>query len=135
MSRPIRYRAWDKKSKEYRIVKKIIFDYNGDIDFVVTVDKDTGHDPWDQTLDEIVLEQDTGFKDKNGKRICGGDIIRHKNGQLLRTIWNEKEGSWNYDLEPETFGITPLLATRDLWRVAKFCEVIGNIHENKDLLK
>lgn len=124
MSRPIRYRAWDKKSKEYRIVKNIAFDYNGDIDFVVTVDKDTGQDPWDQTLDEIVLEQDTGLKDDNCKNVFEGDIVT-----LAGETGVVERRSGSYFVVAND-GMLTIMAG---WKITKL-KVIGNVHKNPELL-
>lgn len=128
MSRPIRYRAWDKKSKEYRTVKNIAFDYNGDIDFVVTVDKDTGQDPWDQTLDEIVLEQDTGLKDKNGKNICENDIVRLYDRYVSAITWQDDYCGFRWYNEVD--GYCGLGKDNE-----EYYEVVGTIHENPELLE
>lgn len=67
------------------------------------------------------IEQYTGLKDKNGKEIYEGDIVRQVGGNLIYPV-NFKYG-----------GFLPF--TSDMMSFdADYCEIIGNIHENPELL-
>lgn len=78
--------------------------------------------------------QYTGLTDKNGKRIFEGDIcLNTKTGEIVAVKWSgvfagfvwhkpKKENSKLFD-----FG--------ELYRVSDKFEVIGNIHDNPELLK
>lgn len=76
---------------------------------------------------DAVVEQCTGLKDKNGKLIYEGDILKTLDGRICWVIWMgtsfwlKSPGSGAYDLEYNSF--------------YEHCEVIGNIHENPELLK
>ena len=75
---------------------------------------------------QCILMQCTGLKDKNGKLIYEGDIVKHsKSNQQYKVQWNDK-GFWQLD-------------DNAMARSAKFLEenyeVIGNIYENPELLE
>lgn len=77
-------------------------------------------------FDDVVLEQSTGLKDKNGKLIYEGDWLKTKDGYYCYVEWID--GFW---------WVTSLPSEASDFEGSEFykeCEVVGNIHENKDLL-
>lgn len=85
-----------------------------------------------ETFDDIVLMQNTGLTDKNGKEIYEGDFI------LGKTFSNKENKSFVvFDLDYgcfqlQTFGNKPL--SFPIKSFNKELEVIGNIFENPELL-
>lgn len=129
MTREIKFRAWDIFYKKF-----ITSEDNGMSMFWAKVGG--GLD----AKREVPVMQYTGLKDKTGKEIFEGDILKgetYKEPYAMKTkadivfavAWsNHDNGSWNWTQvkKPEGFRTYPPF---------QFCEIIGNIYENPDLLK
>ncbi len=86
-------------------------------------------------LDGVAFEQFTGLLDKNGKEIYEGDIVKfedvsgYKDG-CASVIWHED--SCGYYLENDDDNIYDTLYD---FTPSYQMEIIGNIHENPELLE
>ena len=134
--REIKFRAWDKiDEKLWNVIS---------IDFIkgeVTLLNEYTKESYIREIDEVELMQYTGLKDKNGKEIYEGDIIKYNFKSLI-----EKEGINRDRIAPVYWQ-----EFRGCWAVkeSKYCnndlftyiqngnvvEVIGNIYENSELLE
>ena len=77
-------------------------------------------DELDELNDNLIVEQFTGLYDKNGKEIYEGDIVTDGVGKY-KII---------YDLK--LAGYQPYCIFRD--DPENYCEVLGNIYENPELI-
>jgi len=117
MSRIIKFRVWDKKNNRmfndcFELTKK-------------------GYMEWvqlKQASDNLEWMQFTGLSDKNGKDVFEGDLIKWAigGGIVQEVYWNTKECA--FYARPFSMDNT------ESW-LDSSCEVIGNIHENPELLK
>ncbi|HEV4781317.1 TPA: hypothetical protein VY123_001944 [Streptococcus pneumoniae] len=88
-------------------------------------------------FDDIELMQSTGLKDKNGKEIFEGDIVR-----TTRFLGRADEIGGFYEYDKEFIGIVKQLEGSwvidtgsdavCLWTEIEENEIIGNIYENKE---
>lgn len=120
MSREIKFRAWYHSGRE-----KPRMTY---LDAYEMISDEGGFNFPGNTI----LMQYTGLKDKHGKEIYEGDIIQSEthyygNKRVRKTVIE-----WQNDLEHDGFGEP--LAMGYIFRGGNL-EVIGNIHENPELLK
>ena len=81
-------------------------------------------------LDEIELMQSTGLKDKNGKEIFAGDIVKMAKDVYSEPTYYEvvRHRGGAYRLESKQHGC-------ELWLRHTDCEVVGNVYENQEYLK
>lgn len=144
MEREIKFRAWDKKNNlmrpQYGVLAKIEWSAGyktnriGVYEYVQTDENGNGDwDGFELEEGEFELMQFTGLKDKNGKDIYEGDIVR-----LLETV-SEDDPAYPYYCD------TMEVVYSDGWvRFGLFdggailnfpqnIEVIGNIYENPEL--
>ena len=142
MSRPLKFRAWDDKGKFWYPAETMIdfFDYLSE-KFAVIAD-------W-FNKEAISLEQYTGLKDKNGKEIYEGDIVKAKIQGLWETGPNticEGKATWNLEVvydEIRYMDVFHILGSKNapdrvyylFDKELSELEAIGNIHENQDLMK
>ncbi len=101
---------------------------------------------FEQDVEDIIFEQFTGLHDKNGKEIYEGDIVRR-----LETDWISKSDNDPRTLEQYLKNIADIgkieFDNGEFFVNVKgyhcsiivgehgFLEIIGNIHENSELLK
>jgi len=120
-----RFRAWDKSTQTMLDVSLIDFKKSvligehwefGETNFI--------------NFDEIELMQSTRLKDKNGKEIFEGDIVKMSKDVSVDTTYYEvvRRRGGAYSLESKQHGC-------DLWIRHTDCEIIGNIYENQELLE
>ena len=83
--------------------------------------------------DPTTVGQYTGLKDKNGKRIFEGDICRNtRTGEIVSVKWHGTMAGYVWN-KRRADGF--LFDFGELFRACDKYEVIGNIHDNSELLK
>lgn len=122
-----KFRAYDSGSlsRMYQPDEVMVGDGN-----IWIIDEDSVAGDWIVNND-IHLMQSTGLKDKNGKEVFVGDIIKCTRG-CLHEVYIEKEYGGTY------FGGMPAIYLKDLregYAWTEHEEIIGNIHENRELLE
>ena len=119
----LKFRAWSNENNRY-------------CDFV-TLDESRRWIGWIMssgtylTTTDIILEQYTGLKDKNGKEIFENDIVEYTTCYYGNEKRHRKVVEWE-EWDSDDFGEPHNIGFFDL---SENMEVIGNVHENADLLE
>lgn len=128
------FRVWDVEAEEY------LPNSNGTSDGVLGISADGKNVIWledgEATFFEdgrsVIIERSTGLKDKNGKRICEGDIVKWTNGlneiMFYEVYFNECRAT--FLLNPIDGGMTEGMSDKK----KPYIEVIGNMNENPEWL-
>ena len=83
----------------------------------------------DLLVDPVTIGQCTELTDKNGTRIFEGDIVRNgwtKSAETLTISWDDKRAC---------FVAKSDFSYREAYVIAYECQVIGDIHDNPELIK
>lgn len=129
--REIKFRAWDKKYKEMIPDIWIAPEYG----WLVLSDNDALAERERPGEDQIILMQYTGLKDKNGKEIYEGDVVKivhpFKNRKYIgEIIWDE----WCFN--GKDFYFTHFDYPSEIFsQGTEYIEIIGNVYENPELIK
>ena len=123
-----KFRAWDGSSlnRMYSPQEVLVGDSCAWI-----VDEDSWETEWIFNND-LVIMQSTGLKDKNGKEIFEGDILKVTNlSSWLEVVSFNEDKAMFVSKETKKVEETPLydLFNTDIFEV----EIIGNIHTNPEL--
>lgn len=125
-----KFRAWDKYFKEMVQVNALVLDEQ-----VIKVTYKNGNIA-KEDVKEYELMQSTGLEDKNNKEIFEGDIVRMRNPrdrrqigmfQVVRGANSPMLGLLDKKLTTEIFNLYE--------HMRNYYEIIGNIHENPELLE
>lgn len=139
-SRLLKFRAWDKDKKEW--YKPTHEAYNGNLwelmisfsgNLLAHTIKGVSHESTFKNKYEI--NQFTGLKDKNGTEIYEGDILNLGNKNNVKVVFDN--GCFNVFDEPLGWDFTPDYDNdyKPIKTNFKYCEIIGNIFENPELLQ
>ena len=123
--RELKFRAWSKSEK------KMIYNIQNEFEERIELGMDCFSDYLSN--DDFIVEQYTGLKDRNGKEVYEGDLVSCGtiDGNPVGLVGFRTEfGCWevldpNHAFGGENFGE----------RYCREMEVVGNIHENSELLE
>jgi uncharacterized phage protein (TIGR01671 family) len=129
--RQIKFRAWN---KTHNYMQDFNSHKSGILYSCGSFDVSSGYDSLDEptfeddTSEEWAIMQFTGLQDKDGVDIYEGDILFHKVQGAIKVIYPMSESVACFGL------VTACGKKNTLGNADKLYTIIGNIHENKELL-
>ena len=120
--RELKFRAWSKSEK------KMIYNIQNEFEERIELGMDCFSDYLKN--DDFIVEQYTGLKDKNGKMIYEGDIVKMPDWAVEPKYKKVSFVKLSCGFEPFVNGCFECVSPD-----SEEVEVIGNIHENPELLE
>ena len=124
-----KFRAWLKEEYRMTDVREITF-FNDEVQMISDVEGFYAYG-------EFELMQSTGLKDKNGKEIYEGDIVKFSDCDddvyVTPVVWDKNYACFGVSFSgkyPISFDYL-----EEFYTELKDIEVVGNIYENKELLE
>ena len=112
-----KFRVWDKVFNIYWPYE----DIKGNIAWLLFPDNDN--------INNVEIEQCTGLKDKNGKLIYDGDLVKLGEYGVCQVIWSDDTAEFMFkNLNEDLCEHVDTMLMYD-W------EVVGNIHKNKEVVE
>ena len=125
-----KFRAWDRTRNEMNYKVMVGNCDTDDENWTCPIIWIEEKKDWLHFDDYECIMQSTGLKDKNGKEIFEGDIVKMSKDVSVDTTYYEvvRRRGGAYSLESKQHGC-------DLWIRHTDCEIIGNVYENPELLE
>ena len=135
--RPIKFRGIEIKSKRW-VYGAYVPAIDEDCCDSIIDEQGTWHIVFSETIGQY-----TGLKDKNGKEIWDGDIFKEDGSGIVRSVFRVPGGlafednpvSFGYDHRAPVYPYSSIAEMQNASWLSQSCEVIGNIHDNPELLK
>ena len=124
--RTIKFRGIDAPNNEWIYGSLVIVNDNFHI---LDGEEDTAHDY--NRVDEDTVGQFTGLKDKFGNEIYEGDLLSRNTGLTYQVYWNNNESGFNMKNTSWADDDCPM----NFYNVEGRFEVVGNIHDDSELVK
>lgn len=125
-----KFRAWDRPRKEMNYKVMVGNCDTDDENWTCPIIWIEYRKKWLHFDDYKCIMQSTGLKDKNGKEIFEGDIVKMSKDVYSEPTYYEvaRHRGGAYRLESKQHGC-------ELWLRHTDCEIVGNVYENKELLE
>lgn len=118
----LEFRVWNNLFKEYVSPSSIYLNNEGKV-------IEDGEDGLSDVLDIMTIEHAIGIKDKNGKKIYEGDLLKDHE-QIIKVVFDNDKHCFMFEYQ-STHAYKPIYCLDVL--EGEF-EVVGNIHD-KEVLK
>ncbi|MFZ8765507.1 YopX family protein [Enterococcus diestrammenae] len=129
-----KFRAWDKEENLWIKIASLGFDEEGEMWYLSPVMDDFNPVYYENELGKTwEIMQSTGLQDKNGVDIFEGDIVL-ANGVQVTVSFGEQKYEENYGDETYYIGFNVFTKMGYGMLIPVKYEVLGNIHENPELL-
>lgn len=132
--REILFRGKPKNLKKYKWVQGQLLHHRDNLSVIYSEEADHPVGVIPETVGQF-----TGLTDKNGKRIFEGDVVIYDNSpynaycEPIRGVIAWRNGSLCFKYKPWSSVMYRALCSDDFF--AAKCDVIGNIHDNPELLE
>lgn len=123
MKRKLRFRAWNPKENKFEYLDVL---HSHSLGTTLPI---PSRGLWDDLKD---FEQFIGIVDKNNKYIFEGDLFDAGVGNLYQIYWNDKNAKFSIK-SIRTSGKMVGIPKIEILELSQM-EIIGNIHENPELL-
>ena len=141
--REIKFRGKRLDNGEWIYGSLLVSHFNDDKKERYFITQFSGNYTFEHEVDPNTVGQFTGLRDKNGRDIWEGDIFKEDGSGIVRSVFRVPGGlafednpvSFGYDHRAPVYPYSSIAEMQSVSWLSQCCEVIGNIHDDPELLK